>query len=97
MIAVAGRAIRRACSAGAGRLGAGPGRFAPGRVGNARAAYRAAAENLLALLEAVISAVHDQLDSASKTAAFHAARASPAAGQRSAHRPWQWTKVPERA
>src|SRR5262249_24686308 len=59
MIAVAGRAIRRACSAGAGRLGAGTGRFAPGPVGNARAAYRAAAENLLALLEAVISAVHE--------------------------------------
>src|SRR5262245_10481750 len=59
MISAVGRAIRRACSAGAGHLGAGTGRFAPGRVGNARAAYRAAADNLLALLEAVISAVHE--------------------------------------
>src|SRR5262245_15535734 len=58
MIAAVGRAIRRACSAGAGRLrSTRTRRFAPGRVGNARAVHRATAENLLALLEAVIGAV----------------------------------------
>src|SRR5262249_56156327 len=58
MVAAVGRMIRRSRSAGAGRLGsARTRRFAPGGVDNARTAYRAAAENLLALLEAVIGAV----------------------------------------
>src|SRR5262245_27964070 len=51
MISAIGRVIRRSRSAGTGR-------FDPGRVGNARAAHRATAENLLALLETVIGAVH---------------------------------------